>query len=139
MWTLDHTAELIRRHEGCRLDVYKDSRGVLTVGYGHALHEGSMISFVAANKIFSDDFRQAWKQFDALDLPEMSGIRSAVCISMIFNLGVRGFLGFKKMIAAMRAGDWDAAAKEMLDSKWANQVGYRAHELSKMMRTDNPP
>ena len=30
----------IKKHEGCRLDMYKDTVGVWTIGYGHNLEEG---------------------------------------------------------------------------------------------------
>lgn len=60
--------------------------------------------------------------------------RKDVIISMIFNLGFQGFLGFRKMTIAISEGKFEQAATEMLDSKWAIQVGRRAYELSEMMR-----
>ena len=41
---------------------------------------------------------------------------------------------FKKTIAAIKAEDWENAAREMLDSQWAKQVGKRARELATMMK-----
>jgi len=38
------------------------------------------------------------------------------------------------MLAALAVDDYELAADEMLDSKWAIQVGKRAIELSRMMR-----
>ena len=54
---------------------------------------------------------------------------------MLFNLGAYRFHGFKKMIAAIEQGDYEEAARQMMDSKWAAQVGVRARELSHMFRT----
>ena len=54
---------------------------------------------------------------------------------MAFNLGVRGLLGFKKALAAVKAGDFEKAAEEMLDSKWRRDVKCRAYELAEQMRT----
>jgi len=54
---------------------------------------------------------------------------------MVFNLGPGGFGKFKKAIAAMKKEEWEEAANEMLDSRWARQVGNRAKELAAMMRT----
>ena len=56
----------LKRHEGLRLEVYEDSEGVLTVGYGHALHVGSRISKGVAN--IPDEMRM-W--FIRPDLPSM--------------------------------------------------------------------
>jgi len=38
-------------------------------------------------------------------------------------------MGFKKFLAAMEAGEWETAGVEMLDSKWARQVGPRSTRL----------
>jgi lysozyme len=54
---------------------------------------------------------------------------------MIFNLGIARFSAFKKTISLIEEGSYSEAAQEMLDSRWANQVGSRANELSEMMRT----
>jgi len=41
---------------------------------------------------------------------------------------------FEKMLAALKIGDWDTAANEMRNSRWAEQVGQRAVTLATMMR-----
>jgi GH24 family phage-related lysozyme (muramidase) len=58
----------------------------------------------------------------------ISPIRERALINMAFNLGYR-LSGFKKFLAAVNAEDWETAAKEMMDSKWAQQVGDRAVRL----------
>lgn len=55
-------------------------------------------------------------------------------IDMCFNLGLPGFLEFERMLAALNAGDYDRAAQEMLDSKWARQVRQRAYVLAEQVR-----
>ena len=52
---------------------------------------------------------------------------------MWFNLGLTRLLGFKKFLAALEAEDWDRAAEEMLDSKWAVQVGPRSTRLRDLL------
>lgn len=42
---------------------------------------------------------------------------------------------FKKFHAALEKGDYDEAAKQMLDFRWSKQVGDRANELAEQMRT----
>ena len=62
-------------------------------------------------------------------------IRQKVLIDMAVNLGVGGLLQFRRMIAAIELGDYGAAADQMLDSRWAEQVKTRADRLAEMMRT----
>jgi lysozyme len=54
---------------------------------------------------------------------------------MIFNLGPKGFAGFKNTIADIAAGNYESAASRMLQSKWATQVHNRAIRLAASMRT----
>ena len=52
-----------------------------------------------------------------------------VLVNMCFNLGHPRLSNFKKFIGAMQISDWETAAVEMMDSKWAGQVGNRAIRL----------
>jgi lysozyme len=54
---------------------------------------------------------------------------------MGFNLGISRLLHFRRMLSALEQGDYQKAAVEMLDSKWARQVGKRATHLNHMMKT----
>lgn len=127
--------ERIKDHEALRLDMYTDSEGILTIGYGHNL-EKKPISKRAANVIFEDDFAEA--KLYATKIPEyhaQCSARRAVLIEMVFNIGYAGVMKFSRMRAAMERDDFVTAASEMLDSKWAGQVGNRAIELSHIMNT----
>ena len=52
---------------------------------------------------------------------------------MLVNLGAPRLSRFKKMHAALQAHDYVTASREMLNSKWAKQVGQRALTLSDVM------
>jgi lysozyme len=67
---------------------------------------------------------------------ELSSARQGVLINMAFNMGVAGLLKFKQMLAAVEAGHWGIAAKEMLDSNWAHQVPKRAVRLASQIKTN---
>ena len=54
---------------------------------------------------------------------------------MAFNLGITKLRQFKMMWAAIEDNDFEAASQEMLNSKWARDVGKRSLELSEQMRT----
>lgn len=126
---------LIAKHEGLRLLPYKDSMGKLTIGYGHNL-EDNPISVEIADMLLNSDvkdavlFCQIFEWFENLD-----EARQAVIVSMVFNLGLRGFMDFKKTIKLLEKGEYLKAGTEMLDSKWSRQVGSRSFELSRMMTT----
>lgn len=69
----------------------------------------------------------------------LSPVRQFVVVSMAFNMGISGMLGFPHMIAALFHADYAAAAKEMLNSHWAVQLPARAHRLAEAMRVGHFP
>lgn len=133
-----NTEDLIKRHEGYRDRVYEDSEGIPTIGWGHALHVGSNVPERVSELFFRGDMREAYKGYHSLTLP-LDPVRKAVVVNMIYNLGLRKFKKFKRTIKLIKSGDYTLAAVEMLNSKWADQVGRRALELSQMMRTGEWP
>jgi len=132
--TPNEIRKMIKRHEGYRDKVYKDSLGNLTCGYGHYLAEGSEISKSIADELFTTDMINAFADYYRLGL-ELDSVREAVLIDMIFNMGLAGVRKFKKMLMAIAEKDYFSAADEMEKSLWAEQVGIRATELAHMMRT----
>lgn len=129
---LTETEEMIKRHEGYEPSVYKCTRGVLTCGWGHALHEGSTVPLAASLRFFDQDFRQVLNDYEKLKL-DLDDTRRAVILDMLFNLGLRGVRRFKKMMRAIRKRDWEKAADELLDSKYAKQVKGRGLELASLL------
>jgi len=130
----DDTADMIKAHEGHKCEVYLDTEGIPTVGYGHALHIGSEIPHQVCEMLFRQDFRKTIEEYESLCL-SLDTVRRAVVVDMIFNLGLKGFMRFAKLRIALVSGDYEEAAREMIDSKWYRQVGSRAKELVKMMET----
>lgn len=130
----DLIAQLIR-HEGLRLWPYTDTVGKLSIGVGRNLTDVG-ISREEAIELLNNDIDKAvaecatYPWFTTLD-----AVRQRVIVDMIFNLGARRFKSFKRLIAAMARGDYEAASVCMLDSMWAEQVGKRALRLAEMMRS----
>ena len=128
---------LLLLEEGLRNTVYRCPAGKLTIGIGRNLEDRG-ISDAEATYMLRNDIRafrreltQMWPWFTRL-----SSVRQAVLVDMAFNLGVAGLSTFKKMLTATGCGYYSMAAEEMMDSKWAKQVGKRAERLSVMMETD---
>ena len=66
---------------------------------------------------------------------KLSDVRQEVLVNMTFNMGRNRMVGFRKMRLALIEGDHAEASVQMLDSKWASQVGARARELALRMKT----
>jgi len=64
-----------------------------------------------------------------------------VCIDLVFNMGINAWMSFRKTRAYMELGQWEEASKELLNSKYASQVGRRAlfnsEELAKCQSQAN--
>lgn len=130
--------EQLKRHEGLRLKPYRCTAGKLSLGYGRNL-EDKGISEHEAELMLSSDIHEVQDELTKL-LPVYSKLNPArkdALTNMGFNLGVTGLLKFKKMISALEAGDYNLAAEEMLDSRWASQVGQRSKDLAEQVRTGN--
>ena len=121
-------------HEGMELEVYEDSLGIATIGIGRNLVDRGITEdearFLCNNDIDIVE-RELVAEFPIV--AELDSIRQRVLIDMAFNVGVPRLTGFRKMWAAIHCGDYAEAAVEMMDSKWARQVGRRAERLSLMM------
>ena len=141
--------------EGLRLQVYKDTLGIDTIGIGRNLEDRGITKeelddldiptiehvyeygiteadavYLAENdvQIVEEELVRAHPCVDRLD-----AVRQLICIDMAFNMGVPRLCKFKKMWAAIEAEDYPTAAKEMLDSRWAKQVKGRATKLANAM------
>jgi lysozyme len=66
---------------------------------------------------------------------DLDAVRQLILMDMAFNMGVPRLNKFKNMWAAVHKGDFDTAAVEMLDSRWAKQVKSRATKLSEAMKS----
>jgi len=128
--------ESIKHHEGFVEHVYDDSLGIPTIGYGFAIKdlvlEEDLCDEILLRKlrILGRSVMGKFPFFDSLP----SECKS-VLMEMCSQLGVRGVSKFKKALKAMESGDWEKAADEMLDSKWAKQTPGRAKEMSDIIRS----
>jgi len=144
--------------EGMRLKAYRDKFGKISIGRGHNLEAnpvpgipaalGTVITMDQALRLAEHDLQKAVSEVYsrvpfAVDL---APARFDVLVMMAFNMGITGLLGFKKMLAALAAGDFAEAARQMLASKWALQLGDgeggkddRPERLANIMRTGEYP
>tara|TARA_B110000211_G_scaffold157283_1_gene178183 strand:+ start:155 stop:559 length:405 start_codon:yes stop_codon:yes gene_type:complete len=130
---------MLIKHEGSKSHAYMCTANKVTVGVGRNIDpEGGIgltkdeISFLLKNDIerVEDELsrRLPW-------ILELSDVRIDALIDICFNLGLPRFLKFAKALAALEQREYDLAADEFMDSRWAKQVGQRAITVSNMIRT----
>lgn len=109
--------------EGLRLKLYRCTAGKLTIGIGHNIEDRGITPAVC-ELIFQEDVDVAERDAHALfpGLFSYSERRQAALVNMAFQLGFERLSQFKKMRAAVNAGDWGAAVREAKDSLWAKQT-----------------
>ncbi|MGF1850115.1 glycoside hydrolase family protein [Vibrio lentus] len=130
---------MIKKHEGLRLKPYRCSVGKLTIGYGRNLSDNG-ITLEEAEQLLQHNIDEVIQQAQTLPFfSALNEVRQAVIVDMIFNMGLPRFQEFKKTIALIEQQAWQAAANEMLNSRWARQVGNRSQTLSDMMRYGTEP
>ena len=134
--------EQLKRHEGVRTHAYQCTANMTTVGVGRNIDEdgGLGLSIDEIEFLLENDIRRCKQELITLPwFSQIDSVRQDALINMCFNLGMTRLLGFKNALTAMSVGDYDTAADEFMDSRWAKQVGYRAEEVCTMIRTGSYP
>ena len=156
-YNVSHFLDKLIEHEGMVLTVYQDTLGIDTIGIGRNLKDRGIspeelaymdipnmaivytegiseadARYLAMNdiKIVENELSQVHKCVENLD-----AVRQLILMDMAFNIGVPRLCKFKKMWNAIHEGNFDAASLEMMDSRWARQVGSRARKLSDAMKS----
>ena len=126
----------MRFHEGVRNKVYKDHLGIETIGVGRNLVDRGLsdeeVDYLLTNDITIvenelDNGLSWWRDLDE--------VRQRALADLAFNMGLPRLHGFVKMLDALQRRDYHAAADELLDYKYAKQVGERSNRVAEMIRT----
>lgn len=122
-------------NEGYRRKPYKDTEGIWTVGIGFNLEEG--FSEEECRLILAHRLNKLIPQLTDLFpfFVRLCTVRKIVLLDMAYNLGIGGLMRFKRMLAALERGEYQLAADEMLDSRYAKQVKARSLRNARMMET----
>lgn len=141
---IDNIIDQLKRDEGLRLSPYRDTKGHLTIGYGHNIdahplkpedllhgyctetqaHTWLLADMVDVNTALADKLQWVW---------DLDVCRRGVVQNMTFNMGIVKLLGFKQTLKWLQAHDYDGAAMEMKQSAWHHEVGARAVRLEQQM------
>ena len=142
-------------HEGLRLQVYKDTLGIDTIGIGRNLEDRGItkeeldwMDIPNMDAVYEYGITEADAMYLAKNdvqiveeelvrahpcVEELDAVRQLVLMDMAFNMGVPRLRKFQKMWNAVHEKKFDIAAKEMLDSRWAIQVKSRSTKLAHAM------
>jgi len=134
--TQDYALTILSLDEGRKCQAYTDTKGIWTAGIGRNVQQ-KRFSEDEIDFMFQTDYNEAieWlKHKHGWNF--LNGPRKVVLISMYHQMGSPSLSKFKKMWTALKEDDYDLAAKEMLDSKWATKdTPARANRLVYTMRT----
>ena len=143
--------ELLHEREGFVPEIYLDSLGKPTVGYGHLIEDAvwdkndprvgtKPYSEAQLKEMFESDRAKA--QSEAVEnvgretFTNLTPEQQTALTSMAFQLGGAGQRKFKNMLNAIKEGNYDEAAKQALTgskggkSKWLKQTPKRAMDLA---------
>lgn len=105
----------VKENEGFRSKPYQDTKGIWTIGHGL-----TYITEEESTRIVIGRLERLGRDLQHKTLG-MSGSRGNIIVEMAYQMGLGGVMAFHKMWEAINCGDYDAAADEMLDSKWAKK------------------
>ena len=129
----------IKENEGFSLTPYKDQLGYLTVGYGHLILPNEKELFkekktkTDLEKIFIQDFKKAVRDYNNfLKQNTFNKKEQELLVEMVFQIGVKGVLDFKKLLSNMRKKNKHLVCFEMMNSLWYKQTPERVKKLIKI-------
>ena len=132
--------------EGIKHDIYLDHLGYPTFGIGHLITDndpesgqevGTAVSDERVRQAFEADVVSVIEDCNKLynDFDELPEEVQQIIANMMFNMGRTRLSKFRGMKRGVDARDWNAAADEMVDSRWYRQVTNRADRLVQRMRS----
>ena len=131
---LKEAKEMLIRHEGVRTHPYFCSENYLTIGAGRNLKVNG-ISEEEAMYLLDNDIDRVTSNLDKVFpawkvMPKKARL---VCIDMAYQLGIQGFMNFRRTRALMEMGCWLEASEEILRSRYAHQTPNRAAYNSRQL------
>ena len=134
---MSNLIEMLKRHEGVRSHVYLCSAGYETIAVGRNIAESGLgLSDDEIEYLLKNDIERVRQELtdNYFWFPALNEARQDAMIDICFNLGLTRLRGFVNALEAMSREQFDVAADEFMDSRWATQVGNRANEITEMIR-----
>ncbi len=138
---MSQLSDQLRIHEGVRSHVYLCTAGYETIGVGRNIAESGIgLSDDEIDYLLENDIKRCKQELISLSwFADLDSVRQDAIVNLCFNLGLTRLMGFQNAMGAMAIGDYEKAADEFLDSRWAKQVGQRSLDVAHMIRTGEYP
>ena len=122
--------------EGMVLKSYTCPTGYTSVGVGRNL-ETNGITEEEAMYLLNNDITNVIKDLDKhwIAWRKLPITAQYVCIDVVFNMGINTWMSFRMTRSYMELNEWEKAGDELLNSKYAEQVGRRAIFNSEQLRS----
>lgn len=133
---MEKLVDQLIRHESLELKPYKCTSDKLTIGIGRNLEDVG-ISEEEAKILLMNDLARVDAQLEKM-MPwssQLDTVRYEGLMNFVFNVGIGTASKFVNAMGQLKDGNYDMAATELLDSRWAKQVGQRAVEVAEQIRT----
>jgi len=114
----------LTQQEGLRLKVYKDTKGLLTIGVGHlilakdGLDMGDEITYEEAMVFLTEDVAEAEDCVNDCVTVELSQNQFDALVSLTFNIGIGAFRK-STLVKHLNMGQYNLAADQIL--VWSKQ------------------
>lgn len=132
-------AQMLEAEEGRVAHAYTDSEGWLTIGVGRLIdrRKGGRLTDREIDYLLDNDIAEKTAEvLKALPwIMQLDEARRAVLLGMAFQMGTAGLLGFRNTLELVRTGNYRAAGRGMLQSRWAEQTPKRAQRMAQQMET----
>tara|TARA_B100000287_G_scaffold122477_1_gene114348 strand:+ start:21932 stop:22345 length:414 start_codon:yes stop_codon:yes gene_type:complete len=132
---IENLKKTLIEDEGLELKLYQCTSGKNSIGVGRNLddrgisHETAMQMLEEDIEIVQHEIKENINFFHTL--PDI--VQQAIC-NLVFNMGMPRYLQFKRHLVHLRNHDFDKAADELLDSKYASQLPNRSKRVADMIR-----
>jgi lysozyme len=126
----------LKDFEGLELKPYRCTSNKLTIGLGRNLEDNGITEeeayYLATNDLDSlmDELDRKIPWWDDLNEP-----RKRALLNLAYNVGTPTLMKFKKTLEHLKNGLYTEASEEVLQSRWADQVGRRATFISEVFKT----
>lgn len=126
---------LLRAHEGLRLQSYVCAGGVLTIGYGHTegVRAGMRITKKQAEELLRHDVAQYEKALNRLVRVKLNENQFGALLCFIYNIGIHAF-SRSTLLSLLNRGWYEQVPAQLL--RWSRAGGQEREGLIRRRRDE---